>query len=380
MHTIPAVTPAAPVRRTARLNHLDVLKAFAANLVVLHHLAFYGPMTDHAQELFPDLLDWLAQYGRLAVQVFLAIGGFLAARSLCASDARPRTPWSAATRRYLKLAPPYLAAILLAIIAAAIARQWMDHESIPAGPRAVQLLTHALLLQDIAGEESLSAGLWYIAIDFQLYVCLALLAWLAYRVAGRRAFGLPFALLAGAGCAFSLYYANRDAQWDVWGLYFFGSYGLGALAWWATSPQRSRSEAEFGLSLMVVLAVTALAVDFRIRILIAALTALLLFVMGRRGIVLLPNARWPGFFGRIAYALLLVHFPVCLVINACFTRFLSHDTFTQGAGVLFAWGASIAAAAAFQRWVEAPLAAVVARWQGSAAGRHKIPGGYRRAA
>jgi peptidoglycan/LPS O-acetylase OafA/YrhL len=33
----------------SHFHFLDLLKAFAAQLIVLHHLAFYGPMTDHAR-------------------------------------------------------------------------------------------------------------------------------------------------------------------------------------------------------------------------------------------------------------------------------------------------------------------------------------------
>ncbi|NBO77933.1 MAG: acyltransferase, partial [Betaproteobacteria bacterium] len=53
---------------------VDLLKALACSLIVLHHLAFYGPMSDHADDLFPGIFDWLSQHGRLAVQVFLVLG------------------------------------------------------------------------------------------------------------------------------------------------------------------------------------------------------------------------------------------------------------------------------------------------------------------
>lgn len=61
---------------------INLLKAVAAQLIVLHHLAFYGRMADHARPLMPDLIDWLADDARIAVQVFLVIGGFLVAKSL----------------------------------------------------------------------------------------------------------------------------------------------------------------------------------------------------------------------------------------------------------------------------------------------------------
>ena len=62
---------------TARAGSVDLLKAVASQLIVLHHLAFYGPMAHQARPLAPALFDWLAGPARMAVQVFLVTGGFL---------------------------------------------------------------------------------------------------------------------------------------------------------------------------------------------------------------------------------------------------------------------------------------------------------------
>jgi len=65
-----------------RLPGVDGLKGGACVLIVWHHLAFYGPMSDVVHAAAPWLMNWLYTYGRMAVQVFLVIGGFLAACSL----------------------------------------------------------------------------------------------------------------------------------------------------------------------------------------------------------------------------------------------------------------------------------------------------------
>ena len=39
-------------------------------------------MSDIAQPLAPDLMAWLYDYARMAVQIFLVLGGYLAAASL----------------------------------------------------------------------------------------------------------------------------------------------------------------------------------------------------------------------------------------------------------------------------------------------------------
>ena len=64
----------------SRLVFVDVLKAVASQLIIFHHLAFYGPLSDVAQSLAPGLMHWFSDYARVAVQAFLVVGGFLAAR------------------------------------------------------------------------------------------------------------------------------------------------------------------------------------------------------------------------------------------------------------------------------------------------------------
>ncbi|MGB9989014.1 acyltransferase family protein [Pseudoduganella rhizocola] len=336
---------------------INVLKAGAAQLIVLHHLAFYGPMADRAGELFPDLVGWLASDARIAVQVFLVIGGFLAAKSLApAGHAGLADPLGALWQRYLKLAPPFFAATLLAAAAGALAAQWMTHESISAPATVGQLAAHALLLHDVLGYPALSAGAWYVAIDFQLYAMAVLMAWGAGLAMRPRALLLP--LIAAAGVILSLLHFNLDPDWDNWGLYFFGSYGLGMLAWWAGDARRPARAALLLAALIVLSALLALLVEFRSRIALALLTACLLLLWGRVR-THAASAAWPAVnaLARSSYSVFLVHFPVCLVVNAAFTRFAPPAPEWQALGMLLAWGASVTGGALFYRVVEAPLAA-----------------------
>ena len=356
---IKEMTTAGPTAATrTQFGLINLLKAGAAQLIVLHHLAFYGPMTDHARQLMPALIDWLGEYGRIAVQVFLVVGGFLAAKSL-APDARPgmRQPLNAIWKRYIKLAPPFIVAMLLAIAASALARQWMDHESISAPASASQLAAHVLLLHGVLGYESLSAGAWYVAIDFQLYALMTLLLWGAGRVPAARRSTWLMPAVVGVAVSLSLFYFNRDAGWDVWAPYFFGSYGLGILAWWAGDARRMPSTAWTLLLLMLVPTLCALALDFRIRIAVASIVACLLFLFGRTRLAARSSHGWApvNYLARISYSVFLVHFPVCLVVNAIFTRFVDTNPHWQAIGALTAWMASLAAGAVFCRWVEGPL-------------------------
>ncbi len=331
----------------------DVLKALAAQLIVLHHLALYGPMADHAWPLAPALFAALAEHGRYAVQVFLVLGGYFAARSLAPAGHWPdgQGLWAVLWRRYLRLVLPLVPVLLLAVAAAALARAWMTHPATPAAPGAGQVLAQLLLLQDLLGLESLSAGLWYLSIDLQLYGVLALLLVAGARLDRHRPGREPLApWLLFAGVAVSALWVNRWSSWDVVAPYFLASYGLGALLhWWQGRPWR--------LLAVALLVLAALALDHRIRLALALAVAAGLWLQlawpARTPAVAPAIVRW---LSRTSYALFLVHYPVGLVVNAGFERWLPHQPAVQAVGVVAAWAASLAVAGLFHRVVEAPLA------------------------
>lgn len=341
---------------------INLLKAVAAQLIVLHHLAFYGPMADLAWPLMPELLVWLNSWGRVAVQVFLVIGGFLAAKSLAPSGyATLSDPLGRVGRRYAKLMPPFLVAMMLAIAASAVARIWMNHDSISAPASMPQLAAHALLLHSVLGYESLSAGAWYVAIDFQLYAVMTFLLWLSARFSGNRTLPWLMPVVITISVIASLMYFNRNSDWDNWAPYFFGSYGLGVLAWWGSDPKRQPGTVALLVAMIVLPVLAALTVEFRSRIAVALAVAVVLFLFGRAKI---PVDAFRGFsvfngLAKISYSIFLIHFPVCLVINAAFIRFVPADPYWQALGMLVAWTASLAAGAAFFRWVESPLGRVI---------------------
>ncbi len=159
---------------------IDWGKAIAAQCIVWHHLVHYGPLAPRLRLWLPRLVDWLDQRALLAVQVFLVMGGYLAARSLWPQPGRPRitlADWPRRmAQRWRRLMPVYLAALALALLGAALARHGMQDADTPAAPTLAQLAANALLLQDVLGQDALSAGLWYVAIDLQLFALLAALA------------------------------------------------------------------------------------------------------------------------------------------------------------------------------------------------------------
>ena len=344
-----------------RMPLVDALKAVASQLIVLHHLSAYGPLAAAAREALPGTMGWLYDYARIAVQVFLVVAGFLAARGL-APDGRPAfgNPLPLIWRRYLRLALPYFAALALAIAGAALADVWLDDEAIPARPHLVQLVAHALLLHSLLDVDALSAGVWYIAIDFQLFALCALLLW-----AGRSAGAV---LVLAAGCL-SLFWWNRNPDLDNWAIYFVGSYALGAAAWWAGDRLRPAG----WVALIAAVGLAALALDFRTRIAVALAVALLLASSRRSGLL----ERWPdwspfAFLGQVSYALFLTHFPLVLLANAVFVRFGWVTPTAAVFGILATWAASVGVATVFYRHVETLAGRLLAGRRGQSASSARL--------
>ena len=359
----------------SRMPAIDALKAAACVLIVLHHLAFYGPMADIARPLMPGLMDFLFDYGRMAVQVFLVVSGFLFAARFGPGSPALDTPLALLFQRYTRLVVPYSAALLLAIACSAVAGVWMEHRSISEPPDLGQLLAHVLLLHDLLDQEALSAGVWYVAIDFQLFALAVLLLWLPHRLAARfpaRAEALramAVALVAGMTVA-SLFGFNRNDLWDETALYFFGAFGLGILCSWALRLPR----ATLWLGLLALVAVAALAVDFRARIAVATGVMLFLAVAGRSGLLhALPLPAAVSRLAQISYSVFLVHFPLCLVMNAIGINLFEGNPVLQGVWVLASVALSVAVGQVFHERVESypfptklklllPAGAVVAGW------------------
>ncbi len=338
--------------------------------IVWHHLAFYGPMSDVAAQVTPGIIEWLAEYARIAVQIFLVMGGFLSAASLAPQGvARFGSPLAKIGQRALRLLAPYSVALLLAVLIAALVRPWFAHESVPAEPIWQQLIANALMLQDISGEDALSAGVWYVAIDFQLFAAVTLLFALSRRWA-HQWLGLQLGQwVVLALTALSLLVFNRHSELDMWFVYFIGAYGMGMLAYWGSQSAKPWTWTAW----LLVLGFVSLEVDFRLRIAVALCGAVaLLWLMrvpsdgrlvdwlGRQAPV-----RWLQSLGQMGYSVFLVHFSIVVLCNAVVSHVWPSQPWLNWLGMVLAFALSLLAGRALYLGVEArtPSLRSVARWE-----------------
>lgn len=333
---------------------IDATKAVASQLIVLHHLVLYAPMSDALAAAWPALVEFLSQHGRLAVQPFLVIGGFLTAQSLDRHRGRASSaPWLPIAQRFLRLAPPLWLALLLVVLATALVGRWLAHADwLSPLPSLGTVLAHLFFLQDVLGVPALSAGVWYVAIDFQLFALFALLAW-AFGAAGRPLAETWAPVLVAVATAASIVVFSRMPALDVWAIYFLSAYGLGALAAWAVGQPRAR--VCFVLTAAVLLADWLFAP--RARPMLALATALALYGAAHlRWPASAGLARWAQrvmhFLADVSYGVFVGHFAVIILLSG-----LWHAMGLSGFGPALAftglaWALAIALGAGLQHAAE----------------------------
>ena len=339
---------------------VDFLKTFAALTIIFHHLSSYGQIAEDARTVLPNVMAWLFDYGRYAVQIFLVMGGYLAAQSLLKQE-KLRTVHAVLKviiNRYLRLFAPYVIALLLTIACAWVARFWVKDEFVGQSETLAQFLSHLFFLQGILGLDSISAGVWYVAIDWQLYAILALMLGM---FPGFRSLIWMLTIF----CVASLLYFNRLGTYENYFIYFMGPYGLGILAQLSKNYADPKVNRFARIFLGIVTAVIVLSSFHQIwaRNILALVVSLALIIWGNRAYQdhkqmkhhKLVNAMlWSS---HRSYCAFLLHFSFILLANTLYIAWgmdQRHDGVLAIALMLIAVFMSWVAANYLFRWVEVP--------------------------
>lgn len=334
---------------------IDLAKVLAAHLILFHHVVLYGPLPDAPAPALERVLDWLAADGRLAVQVFLVIGGYLGAASMLGriEHEGPVAPLRQGVgliaARARRLLPTYWLAALLMLAVAGWLHWGLGTDDAPA-PDAPQVVANLLLLHDVMGYDGLSAGFWYVAIDLQLYAGLVLLAMLCRRLGSPASRVAAFVAVTVLTVLGSLLRWNLHPELDAWAPYFAGSYGLGMLA--CLLRRRAGVGTAGAAALVGLLGLAALVLAWRSRIAVATVTAVALCgLRAADGRLQSLPAAWRHGLSTLAaasYPMFLLHYP--LLVGLCGTAAaLSDDPRVLGGAVVACWPLSVAAGVAVQR-------------------------------
>lgn len=343
---------------------LDALRAFASVMILLHHFALYPPLCERAVPILGASVHWFHDYARFT-QVFFVVGGFVMASKMSSQSWSLPELGRFVIRRYCRLGIPYLAAVVFAIAACGFARGWLPGQVVGTPATLPQFAAHVLFIQEFLGYEHLSAGVWFVCINFQLGLIYAALLCLRDTLprwsaspSEKMAENLP--MIAGwILSVFSLFYFNLHPDWDSWAIYFFPYFFMGIALQRALRDKRS--EPAFWFYLLVV--VVAMALGWRWRLASAVVVGLLLFVAMKSGF----GNRWPesrliARLGRASYSLFLVHFPVLVIVAGLWERLGWTSPIAAIAGLLTAFISSLAASFAFHHFIELPAASLARKW------------------
>ncbi len=335
-----------------RYQVVDGIRGVAAMIIVAHHLTLYSPYSDLADQAASSLTLTLYSYGAYVVQVFLVIGGFALAMALPVDRMDLRAAMSNLFCRYVRLAVPYLVTLsvllgLWCLFGSSMTKPMIDSLSLP------QFVAHLFFLQDVLGYRNLSAGTWYLCIDVQfIALCVLLqfsLSTLAVKLQWTTALPKLMAqCLMPLGIA-SAWYWNRNADHEVYVIYFMGSLVLGTLV---------------GLSLRKlipvwyligysILLLGSLSIDVRPRLIVAVVTAIVVYL----SVTYLARANIPKLFlwlGKISYSLFLIHYGISTVVMHWLETWVGSSPQRACGAMLFALLVSVVSAWLLHSSVETP--------------------------
>jgi peptidoglycan/LPS O-acetylase OafA/YrhL len=373
-----------------RATFIDALRGIAALGVACYHITRYELAPQPSRQFIPEILQTVFDYGWIGVPIFFVISGFVIAYSVRNAQVTPRYIGNYAFRRVIRLDPPYWATILFVLFLHAILHLHLGFDSPLDVPSKLEpelswklLASHALYLQNILRYDNLSAGFWTLCIEVQFYLLYVSGLGIAQQFPARNksrpsdagtlgllVVFLPLALM-------SLFEWNRTVGGrpvydnDMWIIRFFGSFFLGASAWWALDGRIPKwifwaYAASFAARIFLQVHREKWSDDLTVGLCAALATGVGIYIagkMGRLGTWL--NYRPLQYLGRTSYSLYLVHFPISHVISTLELQ-LSEETRSPAVATLWllaALAASLAAAHIMYILIEAPSVRFAARFK-----------------
>lgn len=329
----------APVTR--HLPELDALRGLAAMVVVLAHghqawLAAGAPAwLAHPRH---NPLLWLLLDGHASVILFFLLSGFVLALPRLRGSAQPYMQF--ALRRFIRIYPPYLVALMVAVAACGVFSGRPSYGGFltvhwPRVPDASSLLQHLLMLGrfDIFRYDG---PVWSLVHEARISLVFPVIAFLAQRLRALAALGIALgcAVISSLGMVYVESSLNGQARMTAWSLTlgYCGIFLLGAamarrhgacVQWLDRLPRVGRA-ALFAATLLLYLYPQASWKALDLGDLWTACVGLLLlaFCLRRQGlparVLRTKPVQWVG---GISYSLYLVHLPVLLVLSAvCYNR------------------------------------------------------------
>ena len=235
---------------------IDILRGLSAFAVVLFHVRvdlWVGwQAIRHAPEQFSTFdraCAWLSiatPFMGSAVMLFFLISGFCVHLPYAAKE-RPFELASYSHRRFFRIYPPYLLAVVLSILVELALKLWFRQDSYPLS----RTVRSVFMIQNYGanpGQMRSNASLWSLPVEMELYIAYPLFLWLLTQfrlkwsliTAGVVSFGaLLLSLKPTSATAFFHPMNNFALYWIIWCIgaafaEFFKTQTLPQWRWWHT--------------------------------------------------------------------------------------------------------------------------------------------------
>lgn len=166
----------------SRIEVVDSLRGIAVLSVCVSHLMSANCGLPH------DSILWkIGTHGWLGVEVFFVISGFIIPYALHRSSYRLQNFPKFLLKRIIRLDPPYVAAIVFAILVKYLASRSPNYSGEPFDISIPQVLLHFAYLNAFFDYPWVISVFWTLAIEFQYYLAVGLLfPWIITKSNGQR--------------------------------------------------------------------------------------------------------------------------------------------------------------------------------------------------
>ncbi len=309
---------------------INSLRGFAALSVCFYHFVIITTLYWNDQ----NVID-VFEYGRKGIHVFFIISGIVIPLSMIRSNYKVNLFGKYLLRRFVRIEPPYLAAVVLGVIYLHVRNFIPSAADVDLVPSFMDIVLHVgYLIPFVEGANWINPVFWTLSIEFQYYIFLALLFPLA--LSNKLVLRLIFyALIIGLPFLFT----NNN--------FFFGwssFFGLGIF--YALFISKKYTLTEF----IIVMLICSIAVYMHKGLLDLSIAFATLLV-----IHLFPKfeTKVGSFMGDISYSLYLLH----TIVGVSFINFISvwiSSPIEKFLVVAIALFISIVSAYAFWRLIEKP--------------------------
>lgn len=332
----------AAAAKSERYVFVDALRGVAAVMVLVYHVVVSAEILIAPGHFVPGWLQAISHNGTYGVQVFFVLSGFVIAHSLRDNPLTRASIGRFMLRRQIRLDPPYwtmLTISLLLIVVVRLIPALKAQPSLPPLPLpgVGVVLANFFYLHNLLEVEQILGVAWTLCLEVQFYVVFILLLALGAKISktggshssrSDTLIGAPTLCLVYGTGVLSLLLIHLPDYYAYFFRYWF-YFAAGALAYWAFRGKIHQPV--FG-SFVILYAFSAAwsllgttppdsqaafpaQRSDTVPLLVGLATALLLWNMGRRGLLArVGNNPVLQYLGAVSYSLYLIHIHTTVIV------------------------------------------------------------------